>query len=94
MGLFTAIATLPLAPVRGVAWVAQQVAEEAERQLDSGDRIRQELLQAELDVEAGLIDAEEHDRRAGLLLVELAATRRAAEARGEWPRAREEENNG
>ena len=31
MGLFASLITLPLAPVRGTAWVAQQVAEEARK---------------------------------------------------------------
>jgi hypothetical protein len=77
MGLFTAIATLPLAPVRGVAWVAQQVAEEAERELYSEERIRRDLLQAEIDRDAGLIDEQEHKRRADALVRQLAEARRA-----------------
>ena len=40
MGLFTGLLTLPLAPVRGVVWVAEQVAQEADRQLYDEDRIR------------------------------------------------------
>ena len=33
VGLFTSLVTLPLAPVRGAAWVVDQVAQEADRQL-------------------------------------------------------------
>ena len=40
MGLITGLLTLPLAPVRGVAWVAEQVAEEAEREGNDGTRAR------------------------------------------------------
>lgn len=32
MGLFSTLLTLPLAPVRGVAWIAEQVQEVAERE--------------------------------------------------------------
>lgn len=32
MGLISSLFTWPVAPVRGVAWVAEQVLEEAERQ--------------------------------------------------------------
>ena len=35
MGLFTGLLTLPLAPVRGVAWVAEVLAEEAAAGLDT-----------------------------------------------------------
>jgi Gas vesicle protein G len=75
MGLFSSIALLPLAPVRGVAWVAQQVADEAERQLYDESRIRRELLQLELDHDAGVISDEERDVRADELLKRLAGPR-------------------
>ena len=76
MGLFSAIVMLPLAPVRGVAWVAEQVADEAERELYGEGRIRRELLQARMDREAGLIDEQEEQRRADELIARLAAGRR------------------
>ena len=59
MGLFMGLLTLPLAPVRGVAWIAEQVADELDRQLYDEDSIRRELLQLELDHDDGLIDDEE-----------------------------------
>ena len=62
MGLFTGLLTLPIAPVRGVAWVGEQIAEEADRRLYDEDRIRGELLQLELDAEEGNIDEEERQR--------------------------------
>jgi len=59
VGLFTGLLTLPLAPVRGVAWVAQQVAEEADRKLYDEGQIRREMFQLELDHEEGRLgDAE------------------------------------
>ena len=72
MGLFTGLITLPLAPVRGVAWIAEQVAEEIERELYDQDNIRRELLQLELDVEDGLIDEDERQVREEALLERLA----------------------
>jgi hypothetical protein len=72
MGLFTGLLTLPLAPVRGVAWVAGQVAEEAERQLYDEGRIRSELLQLELEAEDGLIGDDERALREDELLQRLA----------------------
>ncbi len=72
MGLFTGLLTLPLAPVRGVAWVAEQVAEEVDRELYDEDRIRSQLLQLELEAEEGLIGEEERGSREDELLQRLA----------------------
>jgi hypothetical protein len=43
MGLIKGLLTLPLAPVRGTVWVAEQVQEEAERQYYDPAVIRREL---------------------------------------------------
>jgi hypothetical protein len=72
MGLFTGLITLPLAPVRGVVWVAEQVMEEMERELYDEDSIRRELVQLELEFEDGLIDEEERQMREDALLERLA----------------------
>jgi hypothetical protein len=74
MGLFTGLLTLPLAPVRGVAWIAEQVMEEIERELYDEDSIRREMLQLELDFEDGLIDEEERQVREDALMERLAAS--------------------
>lgn len=47
MGLITGLLTLPLAPVRGVAWVAEKVAEQAELELYDENRIMRELAELE-----------------------------------------------
>ena len=73
VGLFSALVTLPLAPVRGVAWVTGQVAEEVERQLYDPARVRAELLRLELDRDSGLIGDEEYERRSDELLARLEA---------------------
>jgi Gas vesicle protein G len=73
MGLLTALVTLPLAPVRGVVWVAEQVADEAERQLHDPARLRRELLRLELDRDAGLVDEAEYERRSSELARAIAA---------------------
>ncbi len=75
MGLFTALVTLPLAPVRGVGWVVQQVAEEAERQLYDESGMRRELLQLELDRDTGLLSEEAYRMRADELLAQIAQAR-------------------
>ncbi|SKC72101.1 gas vesicle protein GvpG [Krasilnikoviella flava] len=43
MGLLSSIVLLPLAPVRGVAWVAEQVRSEAEREWYDPGTIRKQL---------------------------------------------------
>ena len=73
MGLFVGLLTLPLAPVRGVVWIAEQVMEEMERELQDEDSIRRELLQLELDFDDGLIDQEERQVREDALMERLAA---------------------
>ena len=75
MGLFTALVTLPLAPVRGAAWVVEQVAEEAERQLYDESRIRRELLQLEIDHDAGLVSDATYKEHADELLERMAEAR-------------------
>jgi hypothetical protein len=47
MGLLTGLLTLPLAPVRGTVWIAEQLLEEAQRQLDDPAAIEQQLEAAE-----------------------------------------------
>ncbi len=72
MGFFTGLLTLPLAPVRGVSWVTDQVAQEADRQLYDEDRIRSELMQLEMDAEDGKLSEEEQRRMEDDLLERLA----------------------
>ena len=71
MGLITGLLTLPLAPVRGVAWVAEQVAEEAERELNDETRVRRELAVLQMELEEGRNDEEEYERREDALLERL-----------------------
>lgn len=75
MGLFTGLLTLPLAPVRGVAWVLEQVVDEADRELHDPARIQRELLQLELDHEDGLIDDAEREAAEDVLFQRLAESR-------------------
>ena len=87
MGLFTGMLTLPLAPLRGAVWVADQVAQEADRQLYDEDRIRAQLMQLEMDADDGLIDEEEREVQEQELLDRLAEARarRASAAAEQLP---------
>jgi hypothetical protein len=82
MGLITGLLTLPLAPVRGTIWLAEQLADEAERELYDEDRIMGELLDLELREEAGDIDATERELREDELLERLTVARERRAARG------------
>jgi hypothetical protein len=75
VGLFTGLLTLPLAPVRGVVWVADQVTQEAERQLYDEGSIRAELVALELEAEEGALSDEEIQAREEELLERLAISR-------------------
>ena len=75
MGLLKTLVTLPLTPVRGVVWVVEQVADEADRQLFDETRIRAEMLQVELDHDEGLVDDEERAAIEEELLARLAIAR-------------------
>jgi type II secretory pathway predicted ATPase ExeA len=59
MGLFTGLLTLPLAPIRGTVWIAEQIAEEGARQMDEGRTIRRQLAEVELRYERGELTVEE-----------------------------------
>lgn len=81
MGLITGLLTLPLAPVRGVAWVAEKVAEEAERELYDENRILRELIELETARDRGEIDEEHFDFAVDQLLERLQIGRELREGR-------------
>jgi hypothetical protein len=71
MGLITGLLTLPLAPARGIAWVLEQVVEEAEAELHDPRRIRVELAEAEAALERGEIDEATYEEIEQELLARL-----------------------
>ena len=78
MGLFTGLLTLPLAPVRGTIWIAEQLAAEAERELHGEPRRR--LQRAERQLELGLITVEEYEA-----IEDEALSQLEREEAGIWP---------
>ena len=76
MGLITGLLTLPLAPVRATAWLAQQVAEEADREMFDEDRIRRELMELDLRAEEEELSSDERTRLEDDLLARLEVARR------------------
>ena len=73
MGLISGLLTLPLAPVRGVAWVGDQLAQEAERQMNDEAEIRRQLVQLQRDFEAGQLAEDDFEEQEDALLERLAA---------------------
>jgi hypothetical protein len=61
VGLISGILLLPLAPVRGIAWVGEVVAEEADRQLEAAESPERALADLEAARATGEIDPEEAD---------------------------------
>ncbi|MFI9113766.1 gas vesicle protein GvpG [Streptomyces venezuelae] len=72
MGLVTFLLTLPVAPVRGVTWVAQRVLDEAEEQYYDPAPVWSELRELEGRLVRGEIDEETFEHREDELLDRLA----------------------
>ncbi|MER6118524.1 gas vesicle protein [Streptomyces sp. A0642] len=75
MGLITGLLTLPLAPVRGVVWVAEKLNDAAERELHDPAVLRTQLAVLNQELEAGDISLEEFEREEERLLDRLHAAR-------------------
>jgi Gas vesicle protein G len=59
VGLLTGLLGLPLAPVRGVMWLAEQVLEQAEEQFYDPARIRAQLEQVDEARRSGELSEQE-----------------------------------
>ena len=62
MGLITELLLLPLAPVRGVTWVAEQVKAEADRQWSDPGAIQAQLADIQALRESGDLGDDDADR--------------------------------
>jgi hypothetical protein len=75
VGLITALATLPLAPLRGVVAVAEQVRRQAEAEFFDPVRIREELAAVQRARESGELTDEEATVREDELVERMIASR-------------------
>ncbi|MGW0790485.1 gas vesicle protein GvpG [Streptomyces sp. NPDC002911] len=75
MGLFTGLLLLPLAPVRGVIWVAEKVNYAADRELHDPGVIRAQLAALNQELEDGNVSLAEFEREEEELLDRLHAVR-------------------
>jgi gas vesicle protein GvpG len=71
MGLITGILTLPLAPVRGVAWVAEQLVDAADRELHDPAVVRAQLAALNNEFEMGYLSEREFEEEEEKLLDRL-----------------------
>ena len=76
MGLITGLLTLPLAPVRGTMWIAEQILEQAEAEFYDDGVIHAQLMEIQAAREAGEIDEQTAAEAEDMLLERLIATRR------------------
>jgi hypothetical protein len=76
MGLITGLLTLPLAPVRGTAWIAEKLQEQAEAELYDESAIHAALLELDAAREEGVLDEEEIVAAENELVERLVAVRR------------------
>lgn len=60
MGLLKGLVLLPLAPVSGVAWIAEQIRTQVDLEMLGPDAILQELARLQAAVDDGLISEEEY----------------------------------
>jgi hypothetical protein len=75
MGLFTALLTLPLAPVRGTVWIAEKIQEQAELELYDESAIQQQLGELAAARETGAYDEAEIERAEDMLIERLLELR-------------------
>jgi hypothetical protein len=80
VGLLTGLLTLPLAPVRGTVWLAEQLAEVAARELDDEVAIRRALAEAERQLDDGLLTIEEYEALEDELLERLDRARQSTQS--------------
>jgi hypothetical protein len=75
MGLFTALLTLPLAPVRGTVWIAEKIQEQAELELYDESAIQAQLAQLAAARESGEYDEAEIEQAEDELIQRLMELR-------------------
>jgi len=83
MGLLTGLLTLPLAPVRGTIWIAEQIAIQAERELGDEKALRRRLAEAEREFELGALTREEYETVEDEILEQLELLRELERQEGE-----------
>jgi hypothetical protein len=79
VGLFTGLLTLPLAPLRGVVWVAEQLHDRADAQMNDPSVLRAKIDELDRAFERGEISEDERDDQQEELLERLMGRSRTDE---------------
>jgi hypothetical protein len=82
VGLISGLVLLPLAPVRGVAWMADRLATEAERQLNDESSIREQLAVLAAAHDRGELSDDEYDAVEDRLLRQMQQTVQRLDSEG------------
>ncbi|MFD6444348.1 gas vesicle protein GvpG [Promicromonospora sp. NPDC060204] len=83
MGLLRGLLSIPLVPVRGTIWVAEQVRDEAERQYYDVGALRRRLEEIGRARDDGDLSDDEADALEAQLVARLVEANRRARERGE-----------
>lgn len=75
MGLLTGLITLPLAPIRGVAWLAEQVLDQARQDEYDPAEVYQQLAELDEARQASTISADECTAAEDALVARLLRAR-------------------
>jgi hypothetical protein len=76
MGFLIDLLTFPvMGPIKGVVWIAEKVAEEADKKLYDEDTVRGQLMELELRLDLGEITEEEYLEAEEVLLGRLRVIR-------------------
>ena len=75
MGLITGLLTLPLAPVRGTVWIAEQIMEQAQQEMNDEESLRVALVELDELRESGAHDEAEIDEAENELIERLMTLR-------------------
>ena len=76
MGFLTNLLTFPvMGPIKGVMWIAEKVAEEADKKLYDEDTVRGQLMEMELRLDLEEISEEEYMEAEEVLLGRLRVIR-------------------
>jgi cytochrome c-type biogenesis protein CcmI len=82
VGLLSGILGLPFLPIRGTVWLAEQIAEEADRRMNDPAFLRQQLEEVAAARTAGTLPPEEADRLERELVARLLQRKVAARHAG------------
>ncbi|MBC6457359.1 gas vesicle protein GvpG [Actinomadura sp. HBU206391] len=75
MGLLTGLLTLPIAPVRGVVWMAERIRDQAEQEMYDPAAVRRQLAEVDRARTAGEISGDVAAELENELLSRLTAGR-------------------